>query len=134
MYSPGLSRLLSQTPLDGLGVRDFLENSMRSLLRQQPPSDAEQRMFDVFALEARSLGASLLRGKRLLIPGGSALDLANPLHVEFALLSVKTGVKQHVRRGEDLLTLVDRVMGMIEASTRRLQTGLQTDVGLYVLR
>jgi len=91
-------------------------------------------MFDLFAVEAKGFGATLLQSSRLVIRGGQCLDLTDPQHIELAILSIQTAAKQHLRRGEDLLTLVARVMEMIEASTHRPEAGVKTDVGLHALR
>jgi hypothetical protein len=107
---------------------------MLTLVGAAVPSQAERRMFEVFAVEANSLGVTLLRSNRLATPDGSWLDLTDAEQVEFALLSIRTAAKHHARRGEDLLTLVSRVMDMIDASTRREATALKVDVGLHALR
>src|SRR5215471_642063 len=107
---------------------------MFTLVRRRAPSRDEQCVFELFAVEAKSLGVALMQSKRLAVPGGSSLDLTDTRHVELALLSVATAARQHLRRNEDLLAFVERVTAMVEASTRRPGVGLKTDVGLHVLR
>lgn len=72
-------------------------------------------MFERFAVEVRSVAAVLAAGHRFVAEDGARLDFGDPRQAEFGLLGLSTAAKQHLRRGEDLLTLVERIMAMVDA-------------------
>jgi hypothetical protein len=98
------------------------------------PSHAEERVFESFAAEARSVGTRLARDARFVASSGSMLDLHDAREAEFALLAAETMAKEHLARREHLLVLVERVSAMIDASPRRIQPQGKLDAGLHLLR
>jgi hypothetical protein len=98
------------------------------------PSHAEERVFEAFAAEARSIGTRLARDPGFAVPSGSMLDLRDPREAEFALLAAETAAKEHLARHEHLLVLIERTAEMIDASPRRAQPQGKLDAGLHLLR
>lgn len=84
--------------------------------------------------EALSVATALMRSSRFVGDAGSALSLRDPRGAEFGLLGLSTAAKQHLQRGEDLLTLVERSVAMMDAGIRRQTTGTRIDAGLHLLR
>ena len=105
---------------------------MLRLRSQRVPSPTEGRMFTLFAHKASTLGMALLEGKRLVTSVG-ALGPTDPTRIEPAPFDVNNVVAEHVRRGEDLLTLIARLMGLVGASTGKPKAGMVADPALHVL-
>jgi CRP/FNR family cyclic AMP-dependent transcriptional regulator len=87
-----------------------------------------------FAIEVRSVGVTLARTARLVVAGGAALDLSSPEQAEFVRLNLHTVSRQHLRRGEDLAALVERITAMLHASTRRSRAAAKLDASLHLVR
>jgi len=87
-----------------------------------------------FAIEVRSVGVTLDRTARLMVAGGAALDLSRPEQAEFVRLNLQTLARQHLRRGEDLPALVERINAMLGASTRRSRAAAKLDASLHLVR
>jgi hypothetical protein len=102
--------------------------------QSRSPSPAEQTVFDMFAHKAAHVGRSLAQSKRLSLGSGPAVDLTQSEQVELVLLSLRSGAKDHVKRGEDLLTLIERVGAMLNVSPRARGGEGTTDVGLHLMR
>lgn len=89
---------------------------MLTLRRPQSPAPAEEQTFERFAVDVRTVATALAHSRRIAADGGSELDLRDPRQAEFGILGLSTAAKQHLmRRGEDLLTLVERLTAMIDA-------------------
>jgi hypothetical protein len=90
-------------------------------------------VFDIFAAQAAQLGGVLVQSKELRL-GSAPVDLGRSEEVEHVLLSLRAAAKDHARRGEDLLTLIERLDAMLKASVSGRPMNGKTDAGLYVLR
>lgn len=93
------------------------------------PSPGEALAFERFALEVRCVAGSLARTSRY---GGiqSPLDLGDDARAGAALASLAAAAKAHLHRGDDLLTLVERVMPLLDAP---FASGGRADAGLSLL-
>jgi len=106
---------------------------MLTLLRPQTPAPAEERMFERFAIDVRTVAMTLSYSRRFAVDGRSELDLRDARQAEFGILGLTTAAKQHLRRGEDLLTLVERIMAMIDAGRSRGPGVTRFEAGLHLL-
>jgi hypothetical protein len=97
------------------------------------PSEHEQTVFDLFGLDVIRVGKALVANKQLALGVGAPVDLGKSDQVEFVLLTIRVAARDHLRRGEDLLTLLDRVDAMLDSSTGRRSTEDGIDVGLCLL-
>ncbi len=98
------------------------------------PSPAEQFVLESFAAQATVLGRLLADPRELRLEGCAPVDVANAATLEFLLLAMRIGAKQHLQRGESLLGLVER-LGEIDDATRGARPrGGKTDAGLRLLR
>lgn len=102
--------------------------------RARRPSDAEQRVFEYFAAEIRSVAARLRRDARLTLANGSSIDLGTTSGAEFAGAALESAARDHLRRQEDLLALIERLGSMIGASAHRFDPALRIDAGLHLVR
>ena len=101
---------------------------------RRAPTDAERTMFELFASDARRLGASLAQSPDFRPAHGSAVDLRSAAEAEFVMLSIKTAAKQHLARGEECLTFVERLNAMVEASAGAGERAGKTQAALHLLR
>ena len=106
----------------------------RSTLLATPGLGSGAPTLERFAIEVRSVGVTLDRTARLMVAGGAALDLSRPEQAEFVRLNLQTLARQHLRRGEDLPALVDRINAMLGASTRRSRAAAKLDASLHLVR
>ncbi len=102
--------------------------------RARRPSDAEQRVFEYFAAEIRRVARRSGRGARLSVASGSLIDLGTTAGAEFARAALESAARDHVRRQEDLLALIERLGAMIDAGGRRYEPASSIDSGLQLVR
>ncbi len=109
---------------------------IRERLHREPavPSYAERTVFDMFAYQAAHVSGQLAQGKQLRVGAGASVDLAQSDEVELVLLSARTAARDHARRGEDLLALIERLSAMLNASPSGRSGDWKTDAGLHLLR
>jgi hypothetical protein len=103
-------------------------------LRARRPSSVEERVFESFADEVRSVAARLSTDARLVAPNGSVIDLGNAKDAEFALVAIETAARDHLNRREDLLALHERATAMAAAGARQVAPQVRIDAALYLLR
>jgi hypothetical protein len=109
------------------------ESLLRRYLRAVP-SDDETRVFTTLAADATSLGRLLARNGAIGLGYGEALDLADGGEREILAATLRAGAVQHLRAREDVLTLVERLNGMIDAAQGRRDAMQRTEVGIALLR
>jgi len=102
--------------------------------RRKAPTDAERTIFELFASDARRLGASLAQSPDFRPAHGSAVDLRSAAEAEFVMLSIRTAAKQHLARGEECLTFVERINAMVDASAGAREGTAKTQAALHLLR
>lgn len=109
---------------------------IRERLHREPavPSYAERTVFEMFAHQAAQVSGQLAQGKQLSLGAGAPVDLGKSDQVELVLLSIQTAARDHVRRGEDLLALIERVSAMLNASPSGRSGDWNADAGLHLLR
>lgn len=97
------------------------------------PSEAEQRVFNLFASDVTRVGKLMSQTRQPDLGVGASLDLGKSEQVELVLHSLRFAAKDHVRRGESLLVLLGRIDAMLEASGGRSSQST-VDTGLSLLR
>ena len=97
------------------------------------PSEAEQRLFNLFAFDVTRVGRLMSQTKQPDLGVGAPLDLGKSEQVEHLLLSLRIAARDHVRRGESLLVLLGRIDAMLDASGGRSSKST-VDTGLSLLR
>jgi len=102
--------------------------------RRKAPSGAEHTMFELFASDARRVGTSLAQSPEFRPAQGIAVDLRSAAEAEFVMLSIRTAAKQHLARGEECLTFVERINAMVEASAGAGERTGKTQAALHLLR
>jgi hypothetical protein len=118
----------------GTPVRRGVWGSTRCLYRaRRLPSEAERRVFNLFAFDVARVGKLLSQTKHPDLGVGLPLDLGKSEQVELVLLSLRLAAKDHLRRGEDLLALLKRIDAMLDASGGRSSQST-VDAGLSLLR
>jgi hypothetical protein len=98
------------------------------------PSDAEQRVFEYFAAEVCSVARRSGRGARLSVASGSSIDLGTTAGAEFACAARESAARDHVRRQEDPLALIERLGAMIDSGGRWSEPASSIDAGLHLVR
>lgn len=106
---------------------------LRLFLRREPTAD-EARVFSALAADASSLGNLLRRTPRIKLDTGNPVDLADGDEREMLLAGLRAGCKQHVRAGEDLLTLLERLNRMVESAIGKRDEGRRTELAIVLLR
>lgn len=107
---------------------------MLNLFFHREPTADESRVFASLAADACALGSLLRRTSRIKIDRGSSVDLADGDERELLLAALRTGAAQHLRAGEDLLTLLERLDRMLEVSIGKRDPQRRTEVALQLLR
>lgn len=108
--------------------------TMIKLFGTREPSEDESRVFTALAADAASLGTLLRRTSRIKVDTGSAVDLGDGNERELLAAALRAGAAQHVRAGEDLLTLLERLNRMIEVSVGKRDPQRRTELALQLLR
>jgi hypothetical protein len=106
---------------------------LRLFLRREPTQD-ETRVFAALAADASSLGNLLRRTQRIKLDNGAPVNLADGDEREMLLAGLRVGCKQHVRAGEDLLTLLERLNRMVESSVGKRDPERRTELAIVLLR
>jgi hypothetical protein len=91
-------------------------------------------VFASLAADAASLGAVLRRSSRVKVDCGAPVDLADGNEREILRAALRTGAAQHLRAGEDLLVLLERLNRMIEVSIGKRDPQRRTELGIQLLR
>lgn len=106
---------------------NHIRRSVARLLRQEPTAD-ESRVLNALAADAISLGELLQSTPRVKLDAGRAVNLASGDEREIPAAAL------HLRAGEDLLALVERLDRMLDASAGRRDTGRRAELGIVLLR
>jgi hypothetical protein len=106
---------------------------LRIFLRREPTAD-EARVFAALSADASSLGNLLRHTQRIKLDNGAPVNLTDGDEREMLLAGLRAGCKQHVRAGEDLLTLLERLNRMVEASTGKRDPERRTELAIVLLR
>jgi len=106
---------------------------LRLFLRREPTQD-EARVFATLAADASSLGKLLHRPQRIKLDNGDPVNLADGDEREMLAAGLRAGCKQHVRAGEDLLTLLERLNRMVESSVGKRDPERRTELAIVLLR
>jgi hypothetical protein len=114
-------------------IASHVRRMIRLFLRREPSTD-ETRVFTALAADAASLGALLRRNQRIVLDQGSGVDLADGNEREILAAALRAGTAMHLRGGEDMLTLLERLNRMIEASNPRRDGSPRADLGISLLR
>jgi hypothetical protein len=116
-----------------MGIMNRIRRAIARLLRREPTVD-ESRVLNALAADAISLGQLLQRTPRVKLDAGEAVDLADGDEREILAAALRAGAAQHLRAGEDLLALVERLDRMLGASAGRRDIGRRADLGIVLLR
>ncbi len=106
---------------------------LRFFSRREPTAD-EARVFASLAADAASLGTLLRRTQRIKLDRGAAVNLADGDEREMLAAALRAGARQHVRAGEDLLTLLERLNRMMDVSVGKRDAQRRTELGIALLR
>ena len=107
---------------------------MIRLFRHREPNADEVRVFTSLAADASSLGTLLRRTHRIKIDSGDPVDLGDGDEREMLAAALRSGAAQHVRAGEDLLELLERLNRMVEVSIGKRDPQRRTELGIQLLR
>jgi hypothetical protein len=116
-----------------MDIMNRIRCAIARLLRREPTLD-ESRVLNALAGDAISLGELLQRTPRVKLDAGNAVDLGNGDEREILAAALRAGAAQHLRAGEDLLALVERLDRMLGASAGRRDAGRRADLGIVLLR
>lgn len=114
-------------------IASHVRRMIRLFLRREPSLD-ETRVFTALAADATSLGSLLRRNQRIVLDQDAGVDLANGDEREILAAALRAGTTMYLRGGEDLLTLVERLNRMMEASHPRRDGSPRVDLGISLLR
>ena len=89
---------------------------MLPFLHSPGPGRAEMQSFECFATEIRTLASALAYRSRRLADDHSERTLRDVALASREFDSIGAAATQNLRRGEDLLTLVERLMGIVSAT------------------
>jgi hypothetical protein len=106
---------------------------LRFFSRREPTAD-EARVFASLAADASSLGSLLRRTQRIKLDRGEAVNLADGDERELLGAALLAGARQHVRAGEDVLTLLERLDRMMDSSLGKRDAQRRTELGIMLLR
>ncbi len=101
-----------------------IRRAIARLFRREPTVD-ESRVLNALAADAISLGELLQRTPRVKLDAGEAVDLGDGDEREILAAALRAGAAQHLRAGEDLLALVER----LEAARRGIARPLPSRRG-----
>jgi hypothetical protein len=116
-----------------MGIMNRIRRAIARLLRREPTLD-ESRVLNALAGDAISLGELLQRTPRVKLDAGNAVDLGSGDEREILAAALRAGAAQHLRAGEDLLALVERLDRMLGASAGRRDIGRRAELGIVLLR
>ncbi len=102
-----------------------IRRAIARLFRREPTVD-ESRVLNALAADAISLGELLQRTPRVKLDAGEAVDLGDGDEREILAAALRAGAAQHLRAGEDLLALVERLEPSSSCSTRNRATASLT--------
>jgi hypothetical protein len=116
------------------GHRRFVTRARHANSQPSPPNDPPRRAFTALAADATSLGKLLRRAQRISLEDDGAVDLGDGAEREILAATLRAGAAQHLRAGEDLLTLVERLNRMMEVSSGRHDGTGRAQLGMALLR
>jgi hypothetical protein len=114
-------------------ILNRIRRAIARVLQREPTAD-ESRVLHALAGDAISLGELLQRTPRVKLDAGHAVDLGDGDEREILAAALRAGAAQHLRAGEDLLALVERMDRMLGASAGRRDIGRRAELGIVLLR
>ena len=106
---------------------------MLPLLHSQIPSRAEVQSFECFAIEIRTVASALAYSARLSVDDHPESDFFDAAQASHEFVSLTAAATQNLHRGDDLLTLVERLTGVESAGPGSGVARSPRGTGLHLL-